>query len=399
MRPRMILPLMITFIFGSFTRAEAGGLYLYELGTEDVGLANAGNAARADDASVIAGNPAGMTRLEGQQLTLGVQMLYGDVDYTMENPNQRGPGNVVGWLPGASTFYSHSLNDDLKLGVALYGNFGLSLDYGKDWAGNNLVRKATLMGLTLQPSLAYRLTEQWSVGAGVGINYGIFSLERDRLNGDSHTLDDTDVAPNVKLGILYELSSATRFGLTYTSKVDYDFDVDADGYLPITNTPWSLPIAAAVSAPQQIMLSAVQDLNSQWSLLANIGWQDWSSFSEAEVTAGGITRSSSLQLQDTWHGAIGCQYKATTDTHVNFGIAYDSSMYDDQDNTSLFLPTGAVWRFGTGVMHQLNDRSSIGTAIEYLNVEDARVVSPAVLAGTYDDPQMYFMAIHYNYRF
>ena len=390
---------MMTLVLGCFTRAEAGGIYLYEIGTEDVGLANAGNAARAGDASVIAGNPAGMTRLDDHQLTVGAQMLYGDVDYDLDNPNLRGPGNVVGWLPGASTFYSHSISEDLKLGVALYGNFGLSLDYGDNWAGHNLATKATLMGLTVQPSIAYRLDEHWSLGAGLGINIGIFSLERDKLSGESNTEDDTDIAPNVKLGILYELSSATRFGLTYTSKVDYDFDIDADGYLPLTNAPWSLPINAAVSAPQQVMFSAVHDLNTQWSLLMNIGWQDWSSLSETEVTVGGITRSSSLEVQDTWHGAAGVQYRVTTDTHMNFGIAYDSSMYDDQDNTSLFIPTGGAWRFGTGVMHQLNDNSSLGAAVEYWTIEDAEVASPAVLAGAYDDPQMYFFTIHYNYRF
>ena len=38
-------------------RVEAGRLYLYELGTEDLGLASAGSTARAQDASVIANNP------------------------------------------------------------------------------------------------------------------------------------------------------------------------------------------------------------------------------------------------------------------------------------------------------------------------------------------------------
>ena len=47
----------------------AGGLSLYEIGTEDVGLASAGYTARAQDASTVFTNPAGMTRLEGTQAT------------------------------------------------------------------------------------------------------------------------------------------------------------------------------------------------------------------------------------------------------------------------------------------------------------------------------------------
>jgi long-subunit fatty acid transport protein len=50
--------------------AMAGGLIAYEVGTADVGLASAGYNARAQDASTVFTNPAGMTRLEGIQLGL-----------------------------------------------------------------------------------------------------------------------------------------------------------------------------------------------------------------------------------------------------------------------------------------------------------------------------------------
>ena len=45
---------------------QAGGLYLYELGTPDVGTAAAGWSARAQDAATVFTNPAGMTRLENK---------------------------------------------------------------------------------------------------------------------------------------------------------------------------------------------------------------------------------------------------------------------------------------------------------------------------------------------
>lgn len=403
MENRITKVIVSLFLFSLIVgRVEAGGLYLYELGTEDLGLASAGNAARAQDASVIANNPAGMTRLSGSQLVLGAQLLYGDVEYTLDDSSQNRSGNIIGWLPGGSAFYSYSFSDDLKLGVALFGNFGLSLSFDDSWAGRNLVKEVTLMGLTLQPSLAYRISDKWSVGAGVGVNYGIFSLTRDRLNingGGELDQDDTDIAPNVKLGILFELSERTRFGLAYTSKVDYSFDVDKNGTLPISGRQFTLPFGAAVSAPQQVMFSAVQVLNNEWSLLGNIGWQDWSSFSEAEVTVGAKTLASKLDLQDTWHAALGLQYQLAVATRLNFGVAYDSSMYSSQKDTSLLLPLGAAWRFGTGVQHQLSEKSSLGAAFEYVASEDSSVISPAVLSGSYDNPQMYFFSLNYSYHF
>jgi long-chain fatty acid transport protein len=45
--------------------SEAGGLFMSEIGTNDVGLAGAGWAARGQDASTLFRNPAGMSLLEG----------------------------------------------------------------------------------------------------------------------------------------------------------------------------------------------------------------------------------------------------------------------------------------------------------------------------------------------
>src|SRR5215813_11917288 len=62
--------------------ARGGGILFYEFATPDVGLASAGFAARADDASTLFKNPAGMSRLDGVQLQAGVQGLYGSLYFT-----------------------------------------------------------------------------------------------------------------------------------------------------------------------------------------------------------------------------------------------------------------------------------------------------------------------------
>jgi long-chain fatty acid transport protein len=87
------------------------------------------------------------------------------------------------------------------------------------------------------------------------------------------------------------------------------------------------------------------------------------------------------------------------ETRLNFGVAYDTSMYNDQGKTSFTMPAGETWRFGTGVQQQLNEKASLGVAFEYALIEDSHAPEPAVLAGSYDNPQMYFVAVNYSYRF
>ena len=59
------------------TTARAAGFLWYETGTPEVGFASAGYAARALSPSTLLTNPAGMTQLEGTQIQVGAQLIYG----------------------------------------------------------------------------------------------------------------------------------------------------------------------------------------------------------------------------------------------------------------------------------------------------------------------------------
>lgn len=71
---------LITFLSPA---TQASALYFYEIGTEDAALAGAGQAARAQDASTIVTNPAGMTRLPDHMFTGGLQAMDGDISYDL----------------------------------------------------------------------------------------------------------------------------------------------------------------------------------------------------------------------------------------------------------------------------------------------------------------------------
>ena len=102
----------ISFLFLSLSLlvcrlANAGGIMIYDFGSPDVGLASAGYAARAQDSATVFTNPAGMSRLEKSQILVGVQALYGNVEFS-PNPATTvtgdDGGNAIGWMPGGSLF-------------------------------------------------------------------------------------------------------------------------------------------------------------------------------------------------------------------------------------------------------------------------------------------------------
>ncbi|WP_313684625.1 outer membrane protein transport protein [Pantoea sp.] len=379
---------------------SASGLYLYEIATEDVGLAGAGQAARAQDASTLMTNPAGMTRLPDRMITGGLQALYGDTPYQLDNDallKGNSPGNTIGWFPGASVFYHQRINDAWSAGIGLYGNYGLGLDFG-DWAGDRLIKKSTLVGMTFSPAIAWKINDRLSWGLGLGINYGFLSLTRD-VDGQDEKATDHDWALNFRTGLLMQVTQATRIGLTYTSKTEYHFNINGEARFPqLDNVSYTLPIAAQINTPAQLMLSAVHDLNQQWSLLADLGWQDWSAYGANQITVSGQPLTRDNRLHDTWHTALGVQFRPNDQWRLNTGIAYDSSFYKNQDDTSMTMPSGAAWRYGVGAQYQLTTSSNIGVAFEYLNMESSSVSSPLV-KGHYNDPNIYFFSMNYSYQF
>ncbi|HUL51437.1 MAG TPA: outer membrane protein transport protein, partial [Candidatus Nitrosotalea sp.] len=148
--------------------AIAGGISLYEIATPDVGLASAGYSARAQDASTLLKNPAGMSELQGSQLQGGLQVLYGDVKFSPDsNTSVRlgtdDGGNAIGWLPGMSLFYVHDLGEKWRVGFGMFSNFGLAQKYDGNWIGRYYVQESTLIGISLMPSVSYQVNDWLSV--------------------------------------------------------------------------------------------------------------------------------------------------------------------------------------------------------------------------------------------
>lgn len=373
-------------------------LYFYEIGTEDTALAGAGQAARGQDASTIVTNPAGMTLLPDHMVTGGLQALGGDVNYELSHSKYRSPGNVMNVMPNGSFFYTQKVTDKAFAGIGVYGNYGLGIDFG-DWAGSRLIKSSTMGAATLSPSFAYALNERLSIGGSANINYGFLSLTRE-VNGTDEKEKDHDWALSFRTGLLFLLTEQTRFGVTWTSKSDYDFHVNTQAkFANFPDVTYELPVSAQVSAPQQVMLSMVHDINRRWSIMADLGWQDWSEFGAPQVIVNDKVIDQSNRMKDTWHSALGLQYRPTVDWRFNTGIAFDSTPYRDQNDVSLTLPTGDEWRFGAGAQYQMTPASNIGFAAEYLKMQSSYAQSPRLLQGSYEDPYLWFISINYSYMF
>ncbi|MNM57224.1 Outer membrane protein P1 precursor [compost metagenome] len=395
---------------------------LYEIGTDNAGLANAGAAARAQGPSTIASNPAGMSYLPGTQITAGLQVLYGDLSFDRDaatNTPGSGSGNALDPIPGGSFFISHELDEHWSVGFGQYGDFGLAVNYDNDWSGRYFAQNSSLLGLSLVPSVAYRFNEQWSVGLGVKAMYGMLQAQTaidrspfgftDRTDGQYKYKDGT-WGYGANVGVIYAPQAGTRIGLTYTSQVDLDFedrlDVNGDGRLleRVNNTKTELDM----KVPQTVTLSLFQQLDRQWALLASVNWQDWSEFGDigvqVDTTAFGAQSTTvDAGFKDTWHLSLGAQYQATEQWLWNVGVAYDSSAVSDS-NRSVIVPMNESWRIATGATYALNKDTDINVswAMVWLGdmpVEQTKSVSGNQISGEFDNAWIQALSGNMTWRF
>ena len=420
---RILKGLILAVVCLSAHHAWAGGLWLYEMGTPDLGTAAAGRAAMAADASTAATNPAGMTRLERSQMLVAFQGIYIDTRFDTESSTFGGGdgGNAGGWVPAGSLHYVHNLSAKWKLGISAGSYFGMGLDYDDNWAGRYYATEAELITVGVNPSVGYRVNEWLSVGAGVDMLWAELTQKVAVRNafdpgGDGEIkLESDDAAYGFNLGILLQPREDTRIGLSYRSQLDLEFEdvVSLTNIGPVLRAALNLSGLAGsrtdieMTIPQAVMLSGYHQINDRWAVVGNLGWQDWSTFGKQDLTLSSATArtfTKDLDYDDTWHVALGAQYRfAPQWLWSEGGAAYDSSPVEDDQRTP-DLPLDRQIRLGTGIQHDWNADMTVGLAYEYLDAGDAKIEQSGGplqgdLKGDYSTNAIHILAVNLIWKF
>jgi long-chain fatty acid transport protein len=395
-------------VAGGYSSAGAGGLYLNEFATPSMGVAGAGQEAYANDASTNFAfhNPAGMTRLKGNSISVGAAILVGQTEFDTDSdtPFSGGDGgDQAGLAPLLGSHGVLSITDDLKLGMSVFSVSGAALDPNDSWAGRYSLEEISLLTLTANPSIAYRVNDWLSFGAGVMVVYADIEYELAAppfgapVGGAGQVkVDGNDFAFGYNFGALFEVSPQTRVGVIYVSKVEPKFSGD----LEISSVPGDFSFSSDLefTFPQLVRVGAYHELNDQWALLGTIGWEDWSNFDELLISTEKRSASISTEWRDTYHFSGGVHYRPTEDWLLQAGITYDTSPVSSGDRTA-DMPMDRQIRVAVGAQYQWSERLTVGGAIEYIDLGDAKINNPDILKGKYSKNRLFMAAVNFGYQF
>jgi long-chain fatty acid transport protein len=381
--------------------AHAGGLYLNEFGTPVMGNAGAGSAAEASDASTSFHNPAGMTLLGQRQFMLSIGVGYADASFDTDSSRVGGGdgGNAGGWAPLLGTFYAQPLNEeqDLWFGFSNYTISGASLDYSTGWTGRFQCDEVTILTVTAMPTLAYRVNDWLSVAAGPTIVYGNLDLKVGPIgdNGEIE-LDGDDVAYGYSLSTMIELSKRTRVGVVYLSETNLEFDGDLKTKGgPVGGLEFGSD--TDLDLAQLIRGSVYHRLNDKWAVVGSVGWEDWSTLDNLQISTERGSKAVPANWKDTWHYAAGLHYNLSDKWLLRTGVAYDTNPVDSGDRTA-YLPIDRQVRYAVGADYQWTESLSVGASFVYADLGSAKIRAQG-FSGDYNRNDLYFLGLHANWKF
>ncbi|MEL0634022.1 outer membrane protein transport protein [Pseudoalteromonas carrageenovora] len=363
----------------------AAAFQLAEQNASGLGRAYAGEASIADDASVVARNPALMTLFKDKQLSVAAIGVVPDVSIEGESTNNGiAPSalNDDSIAPSAvvpAAYFTMPYNDKVSIGFGAFSNFGLSTEFNDDYVAGQIAGETEIVTVNFNASVAYKVTEQFSFGIGlnyiyadatvirkVGANASGFDFGADAVNLQG---DDTGLGLNV--GLMYQLDENSRFGFNYRSETDITFKGDFSNDLPaaVGGTGGAkLPGAVDLTLPAIAEFSGSHQLDDKLGLHYSVLWTGWSSFEslEAQVTAPTgdkfVAFEKQEQFDDAFRYSVGADYQYNEDLSLRAGVAFDESPVS-QTHLSISIPDTDRFWFSVGGNYAIDTQSNVDLGV------------------------------------
>lgn len=380
--------------------ARAAGFAIKEQSGAAQGNSFAGATAGAEDVTYMFFNPAGLTRQEGHQASVVLSYIApsaetDDATYVFGGSGVEN-GGVSALVPAA--YFMWSISPDLKLAMGINAPFGLKTEYDPNWAGRAYAIESDLKTINVNPTVAFRLNEMISIGAGLQIQHAEVTLSQDINPSGALVIGEAsgdDWGFGATLGVLVELSEATRLGLGYRSQVSHTLEGEFSSLI-LNDT-----VSADFTSPDQVTAGFYHDISDQFAVMAEVGWTNWSTFDEIRIQFDGVSPDSVTpqDWENVWFGAIGATWKASETLSIRGGIAYDQSPIPDATRTPRIPGEDRTW-LSLGVNYNPTPNFSIDAGYTHLFVGDSTVDQTALgpFTATFEN-SVDILAVQGTFRF
>jgi len=364
------------------TQTLAAGFQLNSQSATGLGRAYAGDAVIADNASAMARNPASMALFKTTELSLGAMVLDTDVTLKDAQYKQRiGLGandfatvdvpdvsDISGTSIAPNIFIVHPIDGQWTVGFGAYSNFATTTKYDSDFTASIFGGTTKVRSVNLQSSVAYRINEQVSIGAGLDVILASGELYRESNSTVALDIEADGTALGWHVGMVYELDANNRFGLSYryspTIATKGDFTIGVEN---LDNDTLDIPL------PSMAEFSGYHQLTPQTAVHYSAQFIQWSSFdvlaTDKYSGTGGVFKQ--YDWRNTWHLSVGATHQLNKQWTIRTGYMYDMGAVDQIK--SIAIPDSDRQWFSAGFSYTMDANSTIDFGLTYLMGKDTQV--------------------------
>lgn len=340
--------------------ANAEGYQVNSLSASQVGMGHVGTGMKLGAESMHF-NPAGMAFMEEKlDFSVGASAVvpsavctYGGTDYN-SNSTVSTPLYAYG---------AFSVNDKIKVGISLTTPYGSAIDWGSDWSGAVLSQNVSLQAFSLQPTVAWKITDKLSVGAGAIISWGSVELEKGLVSassmdmvlaaqGSEYSFGETTpvsvqlsgsskIAFGYNVGAMYDITDKFTVGASFRSEMGLEVEA-GDAKLIYANDMAQLLLGSTLDAmdnsefeaempmPYNLTLGTSYQATSRLLLAFDAQLTGWSAYEVLNINflGDGLTaynQSLEKNYSNSWAFRIGAEYAVNKSFDLRAGFYYDQT--------------------------------------------------------------------------
>lgn len=413
--------------------SQASSFFLLEQSPSHLGTAFSGTASNITDATAVFFNPAGISQLEGEHLTLAGNAVFTNAEFNNLDSNTGGPEgetDEIGFVP--NFYYTGPINDRLTLGLGVNAPFGLSSDYGDQWQGRYLGTYSDLRVINANLTFAYEVTERLSLGAGLNYQKVDATLESniDSTLGtnpapttDSFaTIEGEDSKVNLDLSVYFQATERTSMGAVWRQGGDFTLNGSArftpdESCAPGSGLPTGAicagvlaglegDVTADMALPDTLTFSVSHMLTPEWTVHGDVAWTEWSTLQNVSiVNTGNGNKVDTLELEysDTMRYALGATHSSNSPWTWRMGIAFDEAPQTNPGFVNPRIPDADRGWVSAGFNYAFSEQMSIDVGYAHLlvddvDIEDLDAQTGHRVTGTFE-PTVDIVGAQFNWRF
>ncbi|HEX7502924.1 MAG TPA: outer membrane protein transport protein [Acidobacteriota bacterium] len=377
---------------------SANGLNLNGVGSKAIAMGGA-FIGQADDYSAIFWNPAGLTQMKSPSISFFVTDLIPSGTYRFPLLGIDAETKSA-MYPSGSVAYFKPINDKLIVGIAAYVPSGT----GAKWNGEDLklltkgvaYRWESFMGvITVSPVIAYKVSDQFSLGATLNLNYGMLKLWRPGVG--QYNEDLNGFAFGATIGALFKPIDKLGIGLTLRmpTKVKFSGDATMAGAALVGQSTtskadreatWPLWLGLGISfkATDKLTLNADAQFTN-WKKVQTIGITydnaGWQALKAHPVLGAAFNNDFVLNWKNAIQWRFGLEYAASEKLALRAGYYYDPSP-SDPATLNILLPE-ISYNVATVGLGYKADNLAVDVCVEYLMGKDVLSPMSGKMPGTH----------------